>query len=111
MKIKSLGESKVGDKEVVGILVSKKDQRDVKLFFDKATYLLAKTESQTRHPLTKQDAKADVYYSDYKELVPGLKIPVKCVVNYDGEKFMEYEMTEIQAVPQHDDSIFALPKK
>jgi hypothetical protein len=109
IKIKSLGAAKVGDNAVVGIEVTKKDQRDIKLYFDAKTHLLLKTAYTARNPVTKDEVKAESLYSDHKEIVPGMKMAAKCVVNYDGEKFLEYEITEMRVVPQHDASIFAKP--
>src|SRR5262249_23735489 len=50
-----LGDSKVEDRDVVGILVEAKGKTPVKLFFDKATGLLAKTEHRQMDPQTLED--------------------------------------------------------
>src|SRR5262249_12569610 len=45
-KLKSLGESKVGDRTVIGIQVSHEGHRDVNLYLDKEKGLLLKSESR-----------------------------------------------------------------
>ncbi len=109
-KFSPLGETKVGDTACVGVQVTKKDKRDVNLYFDKKTNLLIKAEYRGPHLLTKEEVTMEKFYSDYKELVPGLKTASKVVINVDGAKFMEMEMLEIRTVERHDDSIFARPK-
>jgi plasmid stability protein len=109
MKVSTIGESKVGDKAVVGIQVTKKDQRDVNLYFDKSTNMLVKSEARGRHPTTKTDVLEEKFYTEFKELVPGVKMPSKIAINYDGTRFMEFEITEMTPVERHDDSVFARP--
>ena len=45
-----IGEDKVEGKKVVGVRVTKKDQKDISLFFDKETGLLAKLEYRGADP-------------------------------------------------------------
>jgi hypothetical protein len=110
MKLSSLGESKVGDTPVVGVQVTKKDQRDVNLYFDKKTHMLLKAEYRGMDPITKMECAQEKIFSEYKEFVPGLKLASKYIVNNDGKRFMEIEMTDITAVDRHDDSIFRKPE-
>jgi hypothetical protein len=110
MKLSSLGESKVGDTPVVGVQVTKKDQRDVNLYFDKKTHMLLKAEYRSLDPISKMEVAQEKLFTEYKEFVPGLKLPSKYTVNNDGKRFMEIEMTDIAAVDRHDDSIFRKPE-
>jgi hypothetical protein len=107
--LNSLGETKIRDKAVVGIQVSKKDLPDINLYFDKATYQLVKSEHQGKHPIAKTEGKLEVYYTDVKELAPGAKVPYKLEMHFNGEKFMDFELTEVQVVDRHDDSLFTKP--
>jgi negative regulator of sigma E activity len=109
-KMSTLGESKVGDTEVVGVQVTKKDQRDVNLYFDKKSHLLLKAEYRAMEPISKMEVAQEKIYSDYKELLPGLKMSSKQIVNNDGKRYMELEMTEVTAVERHDDSMFKKPE-
>jgi len=105
-KLSTLGESKVGDTAVVGVQVTKKDRPDVNLYFDKKTHLLLKSEYRAMEPISKMEVAQEKIYSDYKELLPGVKMASKQIINNDGKRYMELEMTEVTAVDRHDDSIF-----
>jgi hypothetical protein len=109
-KLSPLGESKVDGKEVVGVQVTKKDKRDVNLYFDKKSHLLVKSEYRAMDPFTKQECAQEKLYSEYKELLPGIKMAAKQTVNNDGKLFMHFEMTEVRGVERHDDSVFARPE-
>jgi hypothetical protein len=110
-KLSPLGETKVGDTPVVGVQVTKKDKRDVSLYFDKKTHLLVKAEYRALDPFTKMEVAQEKLYSEYKDsLLPGAKMASKQIVNNDGKRFMEVELTEIRVVDRHDDSVFAKPQ-
>jgi hypothetical protein len=108
--LSSLGESKVGDATVVGIQVTKKGKRDINLFFDKKTHLLLKAEYRAVEPFNKQEVNQEKFFSGYKELIDGFKMPSKINVKNDGNKFLELELTEVRSVDRHDASVFAKPK-
>jgi hypothetical protein len=105
-----LGESKVGETPVVGIQVSKKDHRDVNLFFDKKTHRLLKAEYRAIEPIMKQEVNQEKFYSEFKELVPGATMASHFLIKNDGNKFMEMDITELRSVDRHDASVFAKPK-
>jgi hypothetical protein len=107
-KLSALGEAKVGDHDAVGIQVTKKGRRDVNLFFDKKTHLLLKAEYRALDP-SKQEVTQEKLFLDYKD-VGGLKSPGRMVVNNDGKKFLEIEITETNFMETpFDDSVFAKP--
>jgi hypothetical protein len=110
MKLAALGESKAGDKTLVGVKVTKPGQRDVKLYFDKATNMLAKAEYRALDPISKEEVTQEKSFGGYKELVPGFKSATKVSVKNDGQLFMELEITELRPVDRHDESTFAQPK-
>ena len=110
IELSPLGEVKVDDQECVGVRASSKGHRDLNLFFSKKTGLLLKTEARVYDLQTKQEVGQEKIYSDYKELLPGLKMSSKQVVNNDGKRYMELEMTEVTAVERHDDSMFKKPE-
>ena len=111
IKLSPLGDSKVGDKEAVGVLATKKDRPDVKLFFDKKTDLLIRSEYRSQDPVTMQEVLQEKLYSDFKDIIPGLKSAMKVSVSNDGKRFMELEITETKLVDRHEDSVFARPDK
>jgi hypothetical protein len=110
-KLSPLGEAKVGEKDAVGVQVTKKGFRDVNLYFDKKTYMLLKAEYRTIEPIGKQEVQQEKLYVEYKEVAGGLKMPARMVLNNDGKKFMEIEVTEMTPMETpFEESVFAKPE-
>jgi hypothetical protein len=108
-KLAPLGESKIGDTDVVGIRVSSAGHRDVSLYFDKQSSLLLKSESMVKDPmLGDKEIAQESIYSDYKE-VDGMKYAAKMTMKRDGMEFMNGEVTEWTPAEKIDDSEFAKP--
>jgi hypothetical protein len=107
-KLEGLGETKVDGRPAEGIKVSSKGHRDVKLYFDKATGLLVKSEHRGFDPTTMQDADLDSVYSDFKDF-DGLKQPQKTVSHRDGKKSVAYKIVELTFPDKLDDARFAKP--
>ena len=108
--LSTVGESKVGDKEAVGILVKRKGYRDVSLFFDKTTHLLLKAETRVKDPQGGGDTEftQEAFYDDYKK-VGDLQVAHKLTIKRDGKAFLESETTEFKAEEKLDDGLFAKP--
>ena len=108
--LSTVGESKVGDKEAVGILVKCKGYRDVSLFFDKKTHLLLKSETRGKDPQGGGDTEftQEAFYDDYKE-VGDLQVAHKLTIKRDGKAFLESEATEFKPEEKLDDGLFAKP--
>jgi hypothetical protein len=107
-ELSSLGELKVNGKPAVGIKVASKGHRDVSLFFDKETGLLAKMERQGFNPMTEKEFNEERIITEYQE-VDGAKVPKKAVINRDGKKFIEVEIVESKSRDKFDESEFAKP--
>jgi hypothetical protein len=105
-----LGESKVDGRDTVGVRVSRKGHRDVSLFFDKASGLLAKTETVVKDLEGGGDKEMtqEVFQSDFKE-IDGVKHPMKTVLKRDAKLFVEVEWSEVRPAEKLDESIFARP--
>jgi hypothetical protein len=109
-KLSQLGEMKVGDHDAVGVQVTKKDFRDVNLYFDKKTHLLIKAEYRAVEPIGKQEVQQEKFYYNYKAGPGGIQVPGRMVVNNDGKKFLEIEISEMTPMEQpFDDSVFSKP--
>ena len=108
--LSTVGESKVGDKEAVGILVKRKGYRDVSLFFDKKTHLLLKAETRVKDPQGGGDTEftQEAFYDDYKK-VGDLQVAHKLTIKRDGKAFLESETTEFKPEEKLDDGLFAKP--
>jgi hypothetical protein len=108
-KLAPLGESKVGDKAVVGIRVSREGHRDINLFFDKASGLTLKTERVIKDPMAGgKEVTETSLYSDYKA-VDGVQYAAKTLIQRDGQKYVEGETTNFKPAEKLDESMFAKP--
>src|SRR4051794_5082609 len=74
-----LGESKVGDRPVVGVRVSHKGHRDINLFFDKKSGLLLKSERRAKDEMGGGEFTQEELYDDYKE-VGGVQHAMKITI-------------------------------
>jgi len=107
IKLEALGESKVDDKPAVGIKVSSKGHKEFKMFFDKESNLLVKTQKRSKDP-TNNDVDAETFVSKYKE-VDGVKVPMKLLLKHDGKKFLDADITDVKLLEKVDDSTFKKP--
>ncbi|MBY0523158.1 MAG: hypothetical protein K2R98_07150 [Gemmataceae bacterium] len=107
-KVAPLADIKVNDKPAVGISVSQKGQKDVKLYFDKESGLLVKAERKVRDAEAKKEVTEEVIFSDYKE-VDGLKIAMKFNSKRDGKPYADAEMTEAKPQEKLDEKLFEKP--
>jgi hypothetical protein len=102
----ALGDSKVHDKPVAGVKISEKGYADLKMYFDKDSGLLVKTE----HDLEESGKKVtqEEYYSDFKD-IGGYIRPTKLVAFRGGKKLMEAELVDAKYLDKVDEKIFAKP--
>lgn len=103
-----LGESKVGDRAVVGVKVTHKGHNDVKLFFDKEHGLLLRYEYRHKDARTGKDAEMVSTFENYKEF-SGLKFPTKMDIKRDGDKFVEADIEDVKFQEKLDPGVFAKP--
>ena len=109
-KLSLIGDVKVGDQATVGVRIAKKGHRDVSLFFDKAKGHLVKSEfviKDIKGGGDKEMMQANLYY-DYKEF-QGTRCPTRVVIERDGKKFADTQLTEIQLLEKLDDGTFDRP--
>lgn len=100
------GETKVDDKQALGVKVSYKGKRDVTLYFDAKTHLLVKSESRVVDD-GGQEVTEETFPSGYAG--DGAKQAMKLVIKRDSKPFLEGEITEIKPVEKHEDSTFDKP--
>lgn len=108
-KLSSLGDSKVGGRDAVGVRVEREGFRPVSLFFDKGNGLLVKTETRGKDLMRGGEEYTGVnVYSDFKK-VGGLMIPHKIKITRDGKDYVDSETTEVKLSEKLDDAVFAKP--
>ncbi|MGQ0634868.1 MAG: hypothetical protein ACT4QC_09680 [Planctomycetaceae bacterium] len=105
--IKSAGEGKVGDKPVMVVKATGPDTKEFKLYFDKATGLLAKLEAMVGNA-EGQEFLQETTYEDYKEM-GGIMKATKVSNKRDGERFIEQQVTEFNLLAEPDAKAFAAP--
>jgi outer membrane lipoprotein-sorting protein len=97
------GESKVNDRPVVTLKVTAKGRKELRMYFDKETFLLVKTEHTLDDSMGKE-VRQEAYYSDFREL-GGYRRPTRIVAFRDGKKVMEGELLEakyLERVPESE---------
>ncbi|HXD87075.1 MAG TPA: hypothetical protein VN641_11310 [Urbifossiella sp.] len=100
------GEAKVEDKPTIGIRVSQKGKKDLTLFFDKKTHLLAKIEHRTQVPGAGQEVNEERIILEYKKDKNGISLPKKVLVKHDGKTFLEADSVETEYLESIDESEF-----
>jgi hypothetical protein len=108
MKLSSLGESKVGDRDAIGIRVETRGYRPVNLHFDKKTHLLLKTEQQVKNIQAGSEHNQVTLFSDYKKVM-GIQTPHKITMTRDGKPYVESIVTKITYAETLDDDLFQKP--
>jgi hypothetical protein len=101
-----IGEDKVEGKKVIGIRASAKDQKDVSIYFDKETGLVAKLEHRMADPATGKEITEERIITEYSKNKVGVPTPKKIIVKHDGKQFLEAEVLEITMLEKIDDSEF-----
>ena len=99
------GETTIDERPAVGVRVSKKGERDINLFFDKQTHLLAKIEYRAPDQ-DGNDLKEERFFKDYKKDAGGNMIPGKIVVLHDGKPHLTAAVTECKYLETLPDDVF-----
>jgi hypothetical protein len=108
LKYSLLGQAKVGDKDAVGVKISKEGFKDVDIYFDKSTGLMAKIARRALDMQSGQEVNEDRIILDYQE-IDGRKTAKKLEVRRDGQVYLELEVIEGRFVETLDDSLFTKP--
>lgn len=107
-KLTSLGESKLGNKPVLGIKASIAGGSDISLYFDKETNLLSKAERKGKQ--SGVEILKGVQYSDYQ--ANGVaKFATKETHFLGGNKFVENKNIVYTVLDKVDGSLFKKPGK
>jgi hypothetical protein len=103
-----LGEFQYNGRVVVGVRIVGRGQRDLRLYFDRETARLVKTEHLIDGPPGGKDVRQEAFYADYRE-VGGYLRPGKVTVQRDGRKVMEAELVQAQRHERIDPAEFRRP--
>ncbi len=101
-----IGDDKVEGKKVVGIRVTAKSQKDISVYFDKETGLMAKLEFRGSEPGTGKEITEERIITEYSKSKNGVPQPKKVIVKHDGKQFLEAEVVEVTYHEKLDDNVF-----
>ncbi|MFL5329679.1 MAG: hypothetical protein ACJ8C4_12270 [Gemmataceae bacterium] len=104
----SLGDSKVRDQDFVGVKVAREGHRDVSLFFDKKTGLLAKMSTKAFDELDGADVTEDSIFTSYSDK-DGVKMFKTLTLQHDGKDYFKEEVLSHQIIEKPDLKAFAKP--
>jgi hypothetical protein len=100
----------IGDRQATGVTVSSPGHRNVTLYFDVETGLLAKKITQIRDLLRNgQEVLQETYYGEYDRMA-GIMLATVVQVYWDGMPYSEIETTEITPHGTLPDWIFSRPQ-
>jgi hypothetical protein len=105
--LKALGDRTANGQELVGVQVSSKGRKDVKLFFDKKTGMLARVERTGLEPGGTNEVPREEMFSNYKDF-DGIKRHTKTLVNVNGAKLLDTEISEYKTLDKVDEKTFEL---
>lgn len=108
--LKLVDEIKVDGKEAVGIKVSRKNERDVTLYFDKKTYHLVKSAGMIWDEFGDKDVMQENLISGWREK-DGAWHFEKLIIMRDGKTFISEEFSDQKAMDKLDPKLFAKPAK
>ena len=80
--------------------------KDMKLFFDKTTHMLVKTQKKDKDENDKE-IDEESFYEDYKA-VQGIMTAHKGVVKHDGKDYMKYTMTDVKYIEKVEEKEFTV---
>jgi hypothetical protein len=103
-----VGGVEIDGRATVGVVVEAKGHRPVKLFFDKQSGLLLKSQVRERDVETGQESIREEFYSGYQEFA-GLKYHTRTRARKDGKLYSESERTGIKPTGRLGDHLFAEP--
>jgi hypothetical protein len=104
----SLGESKLGEQTLVGVKVTRPGRRDVSLYFDKKTGLLAKTSTRMFDEFSKKDVTQETFPTGYRDK-DGRKVFDKLTIQRDGKELIVEEYSGQRILDKVDAKLFAKP--
>lgn len=106
-KVEVSGMEKVAGKPAVALKVTGPDSKDFLLYFDQESGLPVKQVAKVIG-FTGEEFTQETTYANYKDFA-GIKKATKIESKRDGEKFIEYEITEFEVLKNVAPSTFKEP--
>jgi hypothetical protein len=109
LKFSLVGEAKIKDKPAVGVKISREGKKDITVYFDKDTGLMAKIEMRKKDIMGGQEVNEERFIVEYQDL-NGRKVAKKIEIKRDDKPYLEAEVTSSEVLEKIDDSEFAKPQ-
>jgi hypothetical protein len=110
VKLRSAGMALVDDKPAQKVIVTGDALRgSATLFLDEKTHRLVKVVRRVPNPTTGVQANGEFLFRDFKE-VQGVVFPHRLLIDLDGKRYMQLEITRIDFPKTLDDKLFAKPE-
>ncbi|MCS6977947.1 MAG: hypothetical protein NZM31_13195 [Gemmatales bacterium] len=106
--LREMDETKIENRPVQVVNVTRKGRRDVNLFFDKQTGLLVKMEHIVRDHQG-LDSSQEVVFIGYRDTATGPKHWTRIIVFNDSKRIFEAELVEVRFPERLDDRLFQKP--
>ncbi len=103
-----LGESDVQGRPALGLAAAEKDRPEVRLFFDKESGLLVKSEMRRTYEGLPMPLVMETLYGDYKE-AGGIRFPMLWTSIHNGKRIGESRCSEFTPLQKLDDKLFGEP--
>lgn len=97
----------VNDRPAVGVRITGRGRKELRLYFDKEFGLLVRAENRIDDGKGKE-VRQHFFFGDYKE-IGGYKRPTKMRTYRDGKQVMEAELLDAKVLDKVDDTEFAKP--
>jgi hypothetical protein len=99
--------AKVSGKAAVAVLVHRRGDKDITLYFDKESGRLVKSKREFYHIGDKKEGERLVFYKDFKDVQKAI-VAHHLVVYHDGKQVMDSTITRITILKEAPDSWFEI---
>ena len=103
-----LEELEVNNRPAVGVRITGRGRREMRLYFDKELGLLVRAENRLDGGKGKPEIRQHFFFGDFKD-IGGYKRPTKVRAYRDGKQIMEAELLDAKALDKVDETEFAKP--
>jgi hypothetical protein len=107
-ELTALGESDVEKRPAIAVKVTSEGHRPVKMYFDKETFRLVRTETTVRDESTSKDVPQETTYSDFNS-AEGIPHAKKVVIKREGQPYVDIEVISSKPKEKLEASVFAKP--
>lgn len=98
----------VNDRPAIGVCITGRGRREMRLYFDKEYHLLVRAENRIDGGKGKEEIRQHFFFGDFKD-IGGYKRPTKVRAYRGGKQIMEAELLDAKPLDKVDETEFAKP--